>query len=139
MNVSLVDAFRAFGAKPRSRLRGMSAMAEDGAMVLNCSYACFGHPSRGVLRYEDKLSREASNAEEMRLLGEHLKQARESSLPIRMIVTSPPKSKDGTGPKSFHVRADLTGSVVEFDGDHFIIDFTRTEELPEVGASSRRK
>ena len=58
MNLSLFDAFRRFGAKPASRLRALSAMTADGALVLNCSRAYFGHPSQGVLRYEDRLSRE---------------------------------------------------------------------------------
>src|ERR1700741_3186113 len=59
MNLSLSDAFAKFGAKPSNRLRGLSAMAADGALVLNCSLAYFGHPSRGVLRYEDRLSRQS--------------------------------------------------------------------------------
>ena len=42
MNLSLSDAFARFGAKPSNRLRGLSAMAADGALVLN---------------YEDRLSR----------------------------------------------------------------------------------
>ena len=137
MNLSLVDAFRAFGAKPSSRLRCASAMAVDGAMVLNCSHMYFGHPARGVLRYEDRLSRETANPDDSRRLGEHLTLARDGALPIRMIVMSRPE-ENGTGPRSFYVRPDLTGKVVKFDGDHFIIDFTRPEQT-EVLAAVRRK
>jgi hypothetical protein len=32
----------------------------------------------------------------------------------------------------------LTGKVVKFDGDHFIIDFTRPEEVETVTAVRRR-
>jgi hypothetical protein len=138
MNLSLVDAFRAFGAKPNSRLRCASAMAADGAMVLNCAYTFFGHPARGVLRYEDRLSRETANPDDSRRLSEHLTLARDGALPIRMVVASRPV-ENGTGPRSFHVRPDLTGKVVKFDGDHFIIDFTRPEQAEAVVASVRRR
>jgi len=137
MNLSLVDAFRAFGAKPNSRLKCASAMAEDGAMVLNCTYAHFGHPARGVLRYEDRLSRETAHPEESRRLSEHLTLARDGELPIRMVVTSRVE-ENATGPRSFYVRPDLTGKVVKFDGDHFIVDFTLLEETQPV-ALARRK
>ena len=123
MNLSLVDAFARFGAKPRNRLRALSAIASDGAMVLNCSHAYFGHPSQGVLRYEDKLSRDTAPTKETGLLGEHLALARDSELPVRMIVTPTVEEKSRKG--GFHVRFDLIGKVVKFDGDHFIIDFTR--------------
>jgi hypothetical protein len=139
MTLSLVDAFRTFGAKPSNRMRGLSAIAADGAMVLNCSQACFGHPSRGVLRYEDRLSRLATESKDHELLGQHLALARDGDLPIRMIVTPSPAEKSGGGSRGgFRVRPDLTGKVVKFDGDHFIIDFTRPEPLEAITAVARR-
>ncbi len=137
MNLSLVDAFGKFGAKPANRLRGLSAIAADGAMVLNCSQPYFGHPTRGVLRYEDKLSREAEDSKGTQLLGQHLALARDGELPIRMIVTSLVDSGTAKGTRSFHVRPDLIGKIVKFDGDHFIVDFTRPQVLRE--AVGRRK
>lgn len=133
MNLSLVDAFAQFGAKPANRVRGLSAIATDGALVLNCSTPYFGHPSRGVLRYEDKLSRECEDSKGMDLLGQHLTLARDGELPIRMIVTSLAVAGSSKRSRSFHVRPDLVGKVVKFDGDHFIVDFTRQQE-----AASRR-
>jgi hypothetical protein len=138
MSLRLIDAFGRFGAKPSNRVQGLSAMATDGAMVLNCSHAYFGHPSRGVLRYEDRLSREAASAKHLQLLGQHLTLARDGALPVRMVVTSLADEKHGSASRSFHVRPDLIGKVVKFDGDHFIVDFTRREELREA-ASGRRK
>jgi hypothetical protein len=137
MSISLVDAFGKFGAKPGNRVRGLSAIAADGAMVLNCSKAYFGHPARGVLRYEDRLSREPADSKETELLGQHLTLARDGALPVRMVVTS--VAGDESGSRSFHVRSDLIGKVVKFDGDHFIIDFTRREEVRQASASGRRK
>jgi hypothetical protein len=138
MNLSLVDAFRKFGAKPFSRARGLSAMAADGAVVLNCSAEHFGHPARGVLRYEDRLSRELADSKEGELLGKHLALARDEALPVRMIVTSTATQERGGG-RTFHVRPDLIGKVMKFDGDHFIIDFTRREEKGESAGSGRQK
>ena len=61
MSNTLIDAFAQFGAKPKSRLRGRSAIAEDGALVLSCSTPHFRRPGPGVLRYEDVLSRDAGD------------------------------------------------------------------------------
>lgn len=139
MNLSLIDAFARFGAKPGNRVRSLSAMAADGALVLNCSTACFVHPSRGVLRYEDRLSREPADTKEGELLSQHLTLARDGALPVRMIVTSIPGGDRSS--RSVHVRSDLIGKVVKFDGDHFMIDFTRREEQVDTAPvrSARRR
>jgi hypothetical protein len=126
MNLSLIDAFGKFGAKPSNRLRGLSAMAADGALVLNCQHGNFAHPSRGVLRYEDRLSRESADTKDTQLLGQHLTLARDGALPVRMVVTSIVEARAGNSSRRCHVRTDLIGKVVTFDGDHFVIDFTRT-------------
>jgi hypothetical protein len=113
-------------------------MAADVAVVLNCSAEYFGHPTRGVLRYEDRLSREPANSKEGELLGKHLTLARDGALPVRMIVRSTASQERGGG-RIFNVRLDLIGKVVKFDGDHFIIDFTRREEKGEDAGSGRKK
>jgi hypothetical protein len=138
-NLSLVDAFGRFGAKPASRLQGLSSLAADGALVLNCSGAYFGHPSQGVLRYEDRLSREPGGPKDTGLLGQHLAIARDGALPVRLIVTSRTDEKGGTGKRTCHVRPDLVGTVVEFDGDHFIVDFKRREDVSPSVTARRRK
>jgi hypothetical protein len=138
MNGNLVDAFGMFGAKPSSRLLGLSAMAADGAMVLTCSHAHFGHPSQGVLRYEDRLSGKSPEAKETKVLSQHLSLARDGALPVRMVVASSANDKNGRQSRSFHARPDLVGKVVKFDGDHFIIDFTRREQIRPVAAARRK-
>jgi hypothetical protein len=137
MNLTLVDAFNRFGATPSSRLRGLSAIAADGAMVLNCSQQYFRHPSRGVLRYEDRLSREPESSKEVALLGQHLTLALGGALPVRMIVASAAETSRGPV-RGYHVRPDLIGKVVKFDGDHFMIDFARREEVRRAAAPGRR-
>src|SRR5579859_3884821 len=101
MNLNLVDAFSRFGATPRNGVRGLSAIATDGAVVLNCSQQRFAHPSRGVLRYEDRLSREARDSKDATLLGQHL--------------------------------------TLAIDGDHFMVDFTRPEQVVQAVNSKRRR
>lgn len=56
--------------------------------MLSCSKACFARPSRGLLRYEDRLSREPADTKESEFLSQHLTLARDNALPVRMVVTS---------------------------------------------------
>jgi hypothetical protein len=139
MNLSLSDAFARFGAKPSNRLRGLSAMAADGALVLNCFLAYFGHPARGVLRYEDRLSRQSAGGSDTELLGRHLTLAHAGELPVRMVVSSRAVEGNGSSSSACHVRTDLIGKVAEFDGDHFIVDFTRREVMRPAADSVRRR
>jgi hypothetical protein len=102
-------------------------------MVLNCSPPYFGHPAKGVLRYEDRLSRDASDAKQSELLSQHLTLARDGELPVRLIVKTPVDDGSNKHGRSFHVRRDLIGKLVEFDGDHFIVDFRRLQAQTIAG------
>lgn len=137
MNLSLIDAFGRLGAKPGYGHRALSALAADGAMVLNCENSCFRHPQRGVLRYENRLPTEPLAAKYAVLLGKHLTLAYEKALPVRMVVSFFSEQKPGT--RHYHVRADLIGRVVSFDGEHYVVDFERSETLPAKGARVARK
>ena len=134
-NLSLIDAFAKYGGKPANRLHSLSAMAADGAMIIGCAAKRFLHPQPGVLRYEDKLSRDPSRTAECAALGSHLSLARDGKLPVRMIIIAEKTRPDGTEGREIHVRADLVGSVVTFDGDHYIIDFVRTG-VPAAGTTN---
>ncbi len=134
-NLSLQDAFAVFGAKPANRFHSVSAMAADGSeMILSCSAKRFTHPTRGILRYEDTLSRGDQQAAHARSLGEHLTQAREANLPIRMIVITEHQDAAGETTRAIHVRVDLVGKVVEFDGERFVIDFVRNTQPAQRSA-----
>jgi hypothetical protein len=135
-NYSLTTAYTSFGAKASSKLRALSAIAGDGSLVLSCTPPYFVRPAKGVLRYEDKLTRSANDARGRKALGEHLVMARDGELPVRMVVISPAIA--GKSAKSVHVRADLIGKVMQFDGDHFVVDFTRPEAAPEPKSSRKR-
>jgi hypothetical protein len=124
-NLNLVDAFAKYGGKPANRLHSLSAMAADGAMILGCASTRFGHPAPGVLRYEDRLSRDPSHSAELAALGTHLGLAREGKLPVRLVVVANKLNAAGIGGREIHIRSDLIGSVIEFDGDRYIVDFVR--------------
>ena len=138
MILNLIDAFGRFGATPSNRVSGLSAIATDGAVVLNCSQQHFARPSRGVLRYEDKLSREPQDSKSLALLGQRLTLARDGALPVRMVVAFSSDLKRSAS-RSYHVRPDLVGKVVAFDGDHFMIDFTRLQEVGRAARPGGRK
>jgi hypothetical protein len=135
---SLIDAFAQFGARPKNRLHGRSAIAGDGALVLSCSTPHFRRPGPGVLRYEDVLSRDSSNSTGTALLGEHLTLARDGQLPIRMVVIA--EAGAGKTRRNIYARPDLVGRLTEFDGDRFIVDFTRLSvDLKPPGGSRKRR
>ena len=125
-SLNLVDAFAKFGAK--AGVRAQSAIAADGAIVLNCASSYFGHHAEGVLRYQDRLSREAEKARGTVQLGEHLTRALDESLPVRPVIVSRTAMRGGKSSRTVHVRADLVGKVTSFDGDLFIVDFRRIPE-----------
>jgi hypothetical protein len=126
-NLSLQEAFAIFGGKPANRLHSVSAMSTAGAeMILGCSAKRFTHPKPGVLRYADALTRETERPAEMQSLGEHLTQARDGNLPIRMVVITENADAAGKVTRGIHVRQDLVGKIVEFDGERFVIDFVRS-------------
>jgi hypothetical protein len=133
---SLSSAYASYGAKAASKLRALSAIAGDGSMVLSCTPPYFVRPASGVLRYEDKLTRTPDDARGRKMLGDHLAQARDGDLTVRMVVISPAVA--GRSARSVHVRNDLIGKVVQFDGDHFVVDFTRPEAPVEPKVRRRR-
>jgi hypothetical protein len=139
VNLKLVDAFAKYGATPAHRLHSLSAMASDGAMVLGCSAARFQHPSPGVLRYEDNLPAEPERASQSAALSEHLTMARGDNLPVRMIVIVEKTQPEGGKTREVHVRTDLIGKVIKFDGQHFIVDFVRSGSPQEATRNLKSK
>jgi hypothetical protein len=139
VNLKLVEAFAKYGATPAHRLHSLPAMASDGTMVLGCSASRFQHPSPGVLRYEDSLSRDPERASESAALGEHLTMARGDNLPVRMIVIVEKTRTEGEAMQEIHIRSDLIGKVIKFDGHHYIIDFVRSGSPQEATRNLKSK
>ena len=135
-NLKLADAYARYGAKiPRGQPM-LSALASDGTVVLSCEAGKFGRTRRDLLRYEDTISTDESPARHKALLGQHLALARDGDLPVHLVIVTPPK---GASPRIISVRPDLIGKVTEFDGDHFIVDFSRASPSPPARPSGRRR
>ncbi len=134
-SLNLVDAYAKFGAK--AGVRAQSAIAADGAVVLSCASTYFGHHAVGVLRYQDRLSRETEKARGTVQLGEHLARARDESLPVRAVIVSRTALRGGKSSRTVHVRSDIVGKVTSFDGDLFVVDFRRIP-VPEKPVTKRR-
>lgn len=131
-DLGFVEAFAKFGAKPVNPMWAVSAIADDGALVISCwSHHCKSG-GKGVLLYSDCLSRWGGNELGCNLLKAHLGQAVAGSLPVRMVVATTPETeavdqgRDASKvKKTFHIREEVVGSVVSFDGDNYVIEFRR--------------
>jgi hypothetical protein len=127
------EAFAKYGAKLANPMWSFSAIAADGSLVLSCWQHKFSIPEKGVLRYSDKLSRwHRENHLGKKMLTEHLSQAHQHQLPVRLIVattTEPERVDAGEDAsrigKTFHLKEDFVGQVVSFDGDAYEIDFRK--------------
>ena len=133
---NLSTAYASFGAKALNGLRSLSAIAADGAVVLTCEYPYFVRATPGILRYQDSVSRSGDGHRGTKALREHLKLANSSECAVRLVVVSP--ARPGRSARAVHVRTDLTGQVTEFDGDHFVVDFSRPTPPPPETAAARR-
>ncbi len=137
-NLKLADAYARYGAKIPRGQPALSAIASDGTVVISCHAAKFARTRRDLLRYEDTISTDEAGTRHKTLLGQHLVLAREGDLPVHLVIVTPPK---GPSPRIISVRPDLVGKVTEFDGDHFIVDFSRiAAPFAKAGkAGARRK
>lgn len=134
--LSFTDAFAEYGAKLANPQWAFSAIADDGALVLSCWQHKFTTPSKGILRYSDRLSRWQRSAPGKNLLITHLEQAFKDKLRVRLVIASTPETAavdagvDVSGAsKTFHLKKDFIGEVVSFDGDAFVIDFAKQQAI----------
>jgi hypothetical protein len=133
-NLSLEVAYGRYGAQITNKQRSLSAMAADGSLVLTCLSERFSRPGAGILRYSGQLSQEGTSTR-VAELGAHVLSARDSGASVRAVVITPPR---GIVRRVIHVRTDLVGKVIDFDGDSFVVDFTRPAP-PLVEPRARRK
>jgi len=127
---SFTECFAFFGAKLPNPQWAVSAIAQDGALVISCWSIYFTRPDPQTLRYKDHLSRWSGNEAGNRALKLHLDGAVASLLPVRLVVATPvdrnaiDEGRDASAvSKTFHVKPEVVGRVTYFDGDQFVIDF----------------
>ena len=134
-NLSLEVAYGRYGAQITNKQRSLSAVAADGSLVITCLSERFSRPGAGILRYSAQLSQEPGLSSRVSELAAQVKSAQDSGSDVRAVVITPPR---GMVRRVIHVRKDLIGKIVEFDGDTFVVDFTRPAP-PMVEARPRRK
>ena len=129
----MTEAFARDGATLVNPQWAVSAIAEDGSCAISC-WKHYTKPHDGVLRHTDRLSRWSHNTRGNNLLRQHLNQVKADNLDIRLVLvrtieTGVIDSGDDASKvkKTFYVREDLVGTLVKFDGDEFVIDFTRAK------------
>jgi len=129
-NLGFVEAFAKFGARLINPMWAVSAIADDGALVMSCwSHQC-KPSSKGILLYNDRLSRWGGNGQGCNLLKIHLAQTIAGDFPVRMIIATTSETEaveNGQDAskikKTFHIREDVVGRVSMFDGDNYVIEF----------------
>jgi hypothetical protein len=128
--LNLLEAFWRYRVKPSTRAR--SAVTDDRALVLSCSYGRFHRAESGIMKYEEDLSAQTGPA--ATLLRTHLADALTNELDIRLIVAVPvqhapsletPPVAARPARTSFHARKDLVGRVTFFDGQRFVVEFRK--------------
>lgn len=121
----IVAAFARYKATLTNPQWAVSAEV-PGAVVMSLWAHLF---KRGMV-YEDRLSRWSGNGNA--LFRKHLELVEREGLPVYLVIatSSDPAAVDRGDdaskiPKTFAVRPELVGKLVRFDGDAFVIEFSR--------------
>lgn len=131
--LNFTDAFATYGAKLANPQWAVSAIAEDGSLVLSC-WQHMITIEKGVWRYSDRIWPSRRQTPGMNLLIKHLDQALKEKLRVRIVIVSTneagilvvDKGEDASRlRKEFGVREDYIGQVVSLDGDAYVIEFKK--------------
>ena len=131
--LSLTKAFARYNARLRNVRWAYSAIASDGSLVLSCWDQYLSEKPGGVLRYDvTDFSQWSSNPNGKKLLRQHLTQALEGGLRVRMVraITADPRAVvagvDGSKlKKTITAPEEFVGRVIDLTGKRFIIDFRK--------------
>jgi hypothetical protein len=123
------EAFARFGARLKNARWSVCAEAPDGSLIVSLWEHRFENMSGHTIRYVDDLSRwEGHGNRELRM---RLSKAYASRQIIRPVIAKAESTKaveSGSDAskvkKSFSVREDWFGRVVEFDEPRFVIEFS---------------
>ena len=134
-SVSMERAFSSFGADCAGRRRPLSGIAEDGSLVLVCRSSGFTRPGVGVLRYTALLSAETVASSQVSTLRKQLTTALSAGTEIRLVIETLATERSTA---RVHVRPDLPGKLSTFDGDAYVVDFSRPPPPPPAPKHRRR-
>jgi hypothetical protein len=130
--IDFTGAFAKYGAKLHNYRWSVSAFAPDGALVVSL-YAFWMKREESEFLYRDKLSdwksRDGANE-----LSKHLDKVKADELTVKLILVDVPNKTDealvgnideSKINKKFVVRKDLVGTLKKWDGDNFVIAFSK--------------
>lgn len=145
-NLTVNEAFALYGAKLVNRQWAVSSIAENGDLVMSCWSHYFKTPEKGTLRYSDALSRWHTNAAGSSLLKEHLAGALKNNTPVRIVFATTEDTAlvdsgldVSSARKKYHVRMDIKGHIVSFDGDSYVMDFKKEENWMEMSSAKQKR
>jgi hypothetical protein len=133
-HISIDRALASFGAEPTDWPRPLAAAASDGSLILLCRSGGFSRPGIGVLRYTAQLSAARVSATRRTRVQSHLSNALSTSADVRLIIETSATARTAA---RIHVRPDLVGKVTDFDGDEYVVDFSRPPPPPRPGRARR--
>ncbi len=126
---TMTECFARYGASLRNVQWAVSDI-NDGRLVISLWQHLFQKAEKGVLPYEDRLSRWSGPGNT--LCREHIERAYREDLPVCPVIAraeDPEAINSGIDAssvkKTFAARQDLIGRVVSFDGDRFRIEFSK--------------
>lgn len=133
--LSYEQAFRSYKAKLKNVQWSVGAETPQGELVISCWQHRLKTPNRdGVWVYKDYLSRWSGSGNSE--LAEKLASAYKTEQPIKLIIAMPKngdeiaKVEDGVDgssiKKNFYVPPEMTGKIIEFNGENFVIRFQKT-------------
>jgi len=129
--LGLKDAFAKYGATLRNVQWSVSAWAPEGSLVLSLWAHHYRKGPDGSAEYCGSASRwSGPGNQEFR---ENVAKAFREKSRVRLVISSTEETghvesgRDASKvTKDFHVREDLVGEVVEYDGDKYVIRFRST-------------
>lgn len=133
-HISINRALASFGAEPTDWPRPLAAAASDGSLILLCRAGGFSRPGVGVLRYTAQLSAARVSALRRTRVQSHLSHALSTSTDVRLIIETSATARSAA---RIHVRPDLVGKVTGFDGDEYVVDFSRLPPPPRQTRTRR--
>lgn len=132
-NLNLAETFAQYGAKRVNPQWAVSAIAEDGSLVMSCWFH-YIRTTDGIWRYEETLSRWSGNAAGNNLCRQHVEDAFKNNRPVRIVIArtedtaTVDSGQDASKvKKEFYTKPEMIGRITYFNGDRFIIDFQRSK------------
>lgn len=128
--LGISDAFRRYGAKLKNVQWSVSAWAPDGSLVVSLWAHHIRPSAKGTMEFAGSSNRwKGPGNTEFRA---NVERAFLDASPVRLVVARTTQRErveagddGGTIPKDFDVRDEVTGKVIEWDGENYAFKFEK--------------